>query len=109
VNTKTVLIVAGVGVGAFVLLKLLVPPAPARARVSSSVSPGTSLQGLIAGFGALVGSTSSSDARPGTYYPTVNTTDTASQQSYAIRHDVVDLEGNQLIDLNTGNALVYGP
>jgi hypothetical protein len=109
VNTRTVLIVAGVGVGAFVLLKLLVPPAAPRSRVSSSVSPGTSLQGLIAGFGALVGSTSSSNAKPGTYYPTVNTTDTYAQQSYAWNHGVVEQEGNQLIDLNTGNALVYGP
>ena len=76
---------------------------------SYSSPPGTSLQGLISGIAGLIGSTSSSNASPGTYYPTVNTTDTSSQAGYAWSHGVVEQEGNQLIDLNTGNALVYGP
>lgn len=34
--------------------------------------------------------------------------DTLGQASYGLSHGVVEQDGNQLIDLNTGNALVFG-
>ena len=39
----------------------------------------------------------------------VTETDSASEAAYALKHDVVVQQGNQLIDLNTGKALVFGP
>jgi hypothetical protein len=39
----------------------------------------------------------------------VGTSDTRQQQDYALSHGVVEQQGNELVDLNTGNALVYGP
>jgi hypothetical protein len=114
---KTVLIVAGVGVGAFVLFRLLAPPATVAPKATGMplTSNGTALLGLIPALGGLFGSSSSSSSSSGTvisqgtFFPTVNTTDTPEQQAYAISHGVTDLEGNQIIDLNTGNALEYGP
>ena len=34
--------------------------------------------------------------------------DSIGQAGYGLSHGVVEQEGNQLIDLNTGNALIFG-
>jgi hypothetical protein len=115
---KTVLIVAGVGVGAFVLFRLLAPPTPVATKTTGTplTSNGTALLGLIPALGGLFGGSSSSSSSSsgtvisqGTFFPTVNTVDTPDQQAYAISHGVTQDQGNQIIDLNTGNALEYGP
>lgn len=68
--------------------------------VSFSLDVGKAISGIAGLFGG------NGKAAPAGY---VTSTDTAAQASYALSHDVVEQQGNQLIDLNTGNALVFGP
>lgn len=108
-GVKTALIVAGVAGGVFVALKLVKSSPAAAARPSSSSS--SSLTSLIQGFAPALASSFhsafSSSSSPTPQF--VTSVDTAGQQAYASSHGVLDVEGNQLIDLNTGNAAVYGP
>lgn len=59
---KTIAIVAGVGVGAFVLLKLVAPSSPGMRPSGTAAAPGTSLLGLLpsalSGLGGLISSSS---------------------------------------------------
>jgi hypothetical protein len=104
-GAQTALVVGGVAVGAFVLLKVFAPPPAVVARprsntdtisLNSIIGLGTSLAGLFGGGG-------------GSAVTPVTTVDTYQQAQYGLSHGVVDQVGNQLIDLNTGNALDFGP
>lgn len=125
---ETVAVVAVVGVGAFLLYKAATPSVP-TVRSGSVPTALTSFAGLATALTGLIGSAGAANTRGGygsaggwgtppdsysvvapggTFFPTVNSVDTSAQQSYAISHDATALEGNQIIDLNTGNALTYG-
>jgi hypothetical protein len=110
---KTGLLVVGVAGGVFLAAKLFLgkKSAPTKTAASSGSTLNSLIQSVVpsltsglshafSGFG----STSSSSSTPSF----VQSVDTQAQQSYAVSHGVVDLQGNQLIDLNTGNALDYG-
>ena len=78
-----------------------------REKKATGAQAGTSynidLGKAITAFGGLF-SKGDKAAAPGY----VTSTDTQGQAAYALSHGVVEQQGNQLIDLNTGNALVYG-
>ncbi len=98
-TAKTVLIVAGAGVGVFVLLKALqpsplrVPPASSNAgTVNGLIGLASGLKGLFGGSGSSSSSSTISNV-PGQYI--FNSADTKQV-------------GNELIDTATGQPLVYG-
>ena len=119
-GVKTFLIVGGVAVGVVVLFKALSPTPAGAAKKPASNTDLLSVNGILGAataFGKLFGGSSSSGVSDAaiaqanansSFFAPVETSDTASQQAYALSHGVAEIEGNQLIDLNTGNALVYG-
>jgi hypothetical protein len=88
---KTIAIVAGVGVGAFLLLKLIMPSSTSSAArpPASSASAGTSLLGLLpaalSGLGGLISSSNSSGGGNTTFNAGVaqGSFESASDQSIA--------------------------
>jgi hypothetical protein len=88
---KTIAIVAGVGIGAFLLLRVIVPSSPSTSArpPGSSASAGTSLLGLLpsalSGLGGLINSSNSSGGGSTTFNAGVaqGSFESASDQSIA--------------------------
>ncbi len=99
-KNASVLLVLGIAA----ILIIVVMSKPKKASNTTQSSAGYFNQ-LFALGGAVANSFGQGTVRPPAM---VTSTDTSSQAGYALGHDVVDQEGNQLVDLNTGNALVYG-
>jgi len=100
-GVKTLLVVGGAAVGTFVVLKLLAP-SPAVVRASLDRTTPISIAG-IGGFFSGVASLFSGSSNSNTLPPT----DSRYEAIYANEHGVLDVQGNQLIDLNTGRPVVY--
>jgi hypothetical protein len=119
--TAAIVLVA-VAIGGFFLYEAT-KPAAKTTLAPNTVMGATGLinagTGLIGALSKAFGSGSSSNmpgssSLGGNYDPSFFTsnlsmpTDTAAQASYASSHGVLDVTGNTLTDLNTGNAVVYG-
>jgi hypothetical protein len=109
-RTTTIVLVVGI-VAILVFVSVNKPRKPVGANTTSTGNWG-SLFGL--GASALVNafhdnSVQAPSGNTPCYGCGVQSTDTAAQGAYGLSHGVVEQQGNQLIDLNTGNALVYGP
>jgi len=107
-RTTTIVLVVGI-----VAILLFVSVNKPRKPVGANTTSNTGNWGSLFGFGTAVvnafgGGVQAPSGNSPCYGCGVQTTDTAAQQSYAVSHGVVEQEGNQLIDVNTGNALVYG-
>lgn len=114
-NSTIIIVVALLGVGIVIILVMNKKSAPPKPSGNTAVAQGVSiLGGLFGAAGKIFTSNGKVTASPNgssagsSFFAPVNTVDTADQQAYATSHDVVAQEGNQLIDENTGNALVYG-
>jgi len=106
-RTTTIVLVVGI-VAILLFVSVNKPRKPVGANTTN-----TGNWGSLFGFGTAVvnafgGGVQAPSGNSPCYGCGVQTTDTAAQQSYAVSHGVVEQEGNQLIDVNTGNALVYG-
>jgi hypothetical protein len=114
-TVKTILIGGGLAIGGFVVYKALSKPKAATTapRAGAGSSPSFIAQAVAAGATILqnLGKSGQSSVAPvgANPFPVVTSRDTQAQQDYANSHGVSEIEGNQLIDLNTGNAEVYGP
>jgi hypothetical protein len=105
------LLAIGVGIVVYMNSKPTVkPPSNSTIGLNASTLGGLfSLAGnLFSNGGKAAPPSTTSGQSGGSFFPTVNSTDTTAQQDYAISHGVTDLQGNQIIDENTGNALTYG-
>lgn len=109
-QTGTIILVVGIlAIVAFLYMN----SGGKKVQPKSTASQGTStFNGLFALGGAVVTAFGNKPQAPSQLRPSypgvVSSTDTYAQGQYALGHGVVEDTGNQLIDLNTGNALVYG-
>jgi hypothetical protein len=105
-QTGTIILI--VGILAIVVFLYLNSPNK-KVQPKSSSSQGTStFAGLFSLGGAVVNAFSNKPQAPSSLPAYYGQGDSMSQASYALGHGVVEQQGNQLIDLNTGNPLVYG-
>lgn len=98
-GVKTLLWVGGAAAATFTALAVFAPK-PVAARPQTNRTTPISIAG-IGGFFSSVGDLFSS--RP-TQFRDVQDPSAA----YASAHDVLEVDGNQLIDLNTGRPVEYG-
>jgi len=104
-TAKTVLIVAGAGVGVFVLLKVLQPSPLVRAYNQQPSAAGT-VQGLVGIGSALKGLFGSSSGSSSSSLGSSTISNVPGQ--YIFNSADTRQVGNELVDTATGQALVYG-
>jgi hypothetical protein len=99
------LLVAVLVLGAAYVVKSTKPKVAPKTGAAPSTSNDLFASLVSLGVSAFNSKPQAPAAAP-TYNPFV---DTSSQAAYGLSHGVVEQEGNQLIDLNTGKPLEYGP
>lgn len=103
-KTSTGTVVAVVAIAAIALWFVLRQP---KKIVPQQQSGSTStFGGLLALAGPVISSIGGKIQAPSSL-PYTSGYDTAAQSSYGLSHGVVEQSGNTLIDLNTGNTLIY--
>ncbi len=98
------LLVGVLVVGAAFVFKATTPKVAPKTGAAPSTSNDLFASLLSLGINAASSKPQPPAAAP-TYYIQA---DTASQAAYGLSHGVVEQSGNTLLDLNTGNTLVYG-